>query len=301
VQPYQKAAFLFTPHGVDRILGTTLTAPEVSRASRWGGSALAGACSALVVLIYFSPWFFYANAKPSLTTGWILGMAGVAAGLGGGFAALWPRHRPRLVRVLTVTAFSYLAWRLAIPWINWLFTLSLSDEQHYWVSKGPGNGVLGLLPSACAILIGGYLLFGMTLREQWNGRLRLAWRDLMIGGSVAVAMSVLTLIGAAVAGAGVYWAPNWAGHGVNVFSNLYEEIMVRSLLLQVTRRAGASWFAMIWTGVVFGSMHGVNWLALGFALSTWIIAWIVLRSGSLWAGWVFHQTIDMLVDSFLHS
>jgi membrane protease YdiL (CAAX protease family) len=62
--------------------------------------------------------------------------------------------------------------------------------------------------------------------------------------------------------------------------------------LQVARRAGGNGFAMIWTGLVFGSMHGLTWLALGFALVTWIIAWVVLRAGSLWAGWVFHQTID---------
>jgi hypothetical protein len=57
---------------------------------------------------------------------------------------------------------------------------------------------------------------------------------------------------------------------------------------------------MIWTGLVFGSMHGVNWLALGLATVTWVIAWVVLRAGSLWAGWVFPQIIDVLVDSMMH-
>jgi membrane protease YdiL (CAAX protease family) len=254
----------------------------------------------LVVSIYFSPWFFYPNPKHWLTRGSFLSIAGVSAGLVAVFTAIWPRHLRQSVRVLAVTAFIYLAWRLAIPWINWLAALSLTAEQHYWVSKGPGNGVLGLLPSSCAVLVGGYFLFGLTGREQWNGRLQFAPRDVIIGGGVGVVTSALAVASAAAAGASVYWAPNWAGHGVNIFSNLYEEVLARGLLLQVTRRAGGNWFGMIWTGLVFGSMHGVSWLGLGFALITWIIAWVVLRAGSLWAGWVFHQTIDMLADSFLH-
>ena len=90
------------------------------------------------------------------------------------------------------------------------------------------------------------------------------------------------------------------GHGVNAFSNLYEEILARGLLLQVARRAGGNAFAMVWTGLIFGSMHGLTWMALGFAIITWIIAWVVLRAGSLWAGWGFHQAIDMIVDSLVH-
>jgi membrane protease YdiL (CAAX protease family) len=298
----------FGPYGAANHLDTTSTTADAtspadgqSRASRWGGAALAGALSALVVSIYFSPWYFYPNPKHWLTANLFLSIAGTAAGLGAGFTAIRPRYRAPLVRVLTITAFIYLTWRLAIPWLNWLSALPLTTDQHYWVSKGPGGGVLGLLPTTLAVLVGGYFLFGVPLREQWNGRLRFALRDIIIGGGVGVGASVLTLACAALAGPGVYWAPNWAGHGVNVFSNLYEEVLARGVLLQVARRAGGNWFGMIWTGLVFGSMHGVNWLALGFAVVTWIIAWVVLRAGSLWAGWVFHQTIDVLVDSFLHQ
>jgi membrane protease YdiL (CAAX protease family) len=62
---------------------------------------------------------------------------------------------------------------------------------------------------------------------------------------------------------------------------------------------------MIWTGLVFGTMHfnyTMNglWFALGVATITWIFAWVVLRAGSLWAGWVVHQVLDVIVDSFLH-
>jgi membrane protease YdiL (CAAX protease family) len=272
--------------------------------SRWQNAALAGAWAAVTVLVYFSPWFFspylFEGWKHSLTPSWIFAIAAGAAFLTATFAVALPRYQVPVIRVLMVTAFVYLTWRLAIFWIAWLARLPLTPDQRYWVYQGPGSGVLGLVPTVAAILLGGRLLFGMSLREQWNGRLSFAMRDLVYGGSVGVAMSAFALGCAALAGASLAWAPNWAGHGVNLFSNLYEEVMARGLLLQVARRQGGDWFAMAWTGIVFGSMHGITWMALGFALVTWIIAWVVLRAGSLWAGWVFHQIIDVIVDSFLH-
>jgi membrane protease YdiL (CAAX protease family) len=276
-----------------------------TRVSRWPGAALAGAWAAMVALAYFSPWFFspylIEGWKHRLTPGPIFVIVAIAAVLAGTFAAAFPRSIAPLVRVLAATAFVYLVWRMAIPWVLCLSKLHLTPEGHYWISKGPGSGMLGLLPSSIVVLLGGRFLFGMSLREQWNGRLSFAMRDLVYGGAVGVAASVFTLACVALAEPGrLAWGPNWAGHGVNVFSNLYEEILARSLLLQVARRAGGNWFGMIWTGLVFGSMHGLTWMALGFALITWIIAWVVLKAGSLWAGWVFHQTIDMIVDSYLH-
>jgi membrane protease YdiL (CAAX protease family) len=275
------------------------------RASRWQKVPVAGAWGALVVLAYFAPWFFssflYENWTPSLAYHWVFIIAATAALLAAAVAVTWSQCQVRLIRILAVTTFIYVVWRLAIPWVFWLSKLPLTPEGQYWVYKGPGSGSLGLLPSAIVILVAGRFVFGLSLREQWNGRLSLTLRDLWYGGSVGVAMSLLALICAALAGGGrLAWEPNWAQNGVNLFSNLYEEILVRSLLLQIVRREAGAWVAMFWTGLVFGSMHGLTWLALSFALVTWIIAWVVLKAGSLWAGWVFHQVIDVIVDSTLH-
>jgi membrane protease YdiL (CAAX protease family) len=273
--------------------------------SRGKSAVLAGVLGASVVLAYFSSSFYrdylFASRQPFITRDWIFVIAATGAVLAAAVAVAWPRFRGSLIRILAVTALVYLIWQLATVWEFCLSRLTLTPHQKCWVYRGPGLGTLGLLPSAVAILLAGRYVFGMSLREQWNGRLSLAMRDLWYGGSVAVAMAAFLLAGAALAGAGrVAWEPNWAQNGVNAFSNLYEEVLTRSLLLQVARRRAGNGFAMFWTGLVFGSMHGVNWLALGFVLVTWIIAWIVLRAGSLWAGWVFHQVIDVLVDSSLH-
>jgi hypothetical protein len=74
----------------------------------------------------------------------------------------------------------------------------------------------------------------------------------------------------------------------------------RGLLLQVTRRIGGNCFGMLWTALVFGSMHPFGWFALGVALTTWILAWAILRAGSLWAGYILHQGLDFFMDSLLH-
>jgi membrane protease YdiL (CAAX protease family) len=217
-------------------------------------------------------------------------------------AVVWPRCQVGLVRVLTVTAFIYLIFRpLAMPWSYWLSTLPLTKDQQYWVFRGPGGAICGLLPSAIAVVVGGRYLFGLTLREQWNGRLRPTLRDLAVGSGAALAMSALFLAGAAATGNGrVAWEPNWAGHGANLFSNLYEELLARGLLLQVTRRIGGNAFAAVWTALVFGSMHSFGWFAFGVAATTWILAWATLWAGSLWAGYILHQGLDFFMDSFLH-
>jgi membrane protease YdiL (CAAX protease family) len=275
------------------------------RAGSWRTVALAGAAGATVVLVYFSPWllspFLFMPSKHPVPNTLILAIAVAGAVLAAAMARALPRYAMAVVRVLAATAFVYLSWRLAIFWIYWLATLPLAPSEAYWVYKGPGSGALGLLPSAVLVLLGGRFLFGMSIRQQWNGRLAFAWRDVVYGGSVGIAMSAFAIACMALAGAGrLAWDPNWSSHGVNVFSNLYEEVLVRSLLLQVARREIGNRCAMIWTGIIFGSMHGLTWMALSFAAVTWIIAWVVLRAGSLWAGWVFHQVIDVIVDSWSH-
>src|SRR5205085_954525 len=121
------------------------------------------------------------------------------------------------------------------------------------------------------------------------------------GGGVAVAMSAVFLGGAWAAGQGrLAWEPDWAGHGANLFSNFYEEVLARGLLLQVARTAGGKWFAIGWTSLVFGAMHPFGWFALGVALTAWALAWAIVRAGSLWAGYAAHQGLDFFMDSFLH-
>ena len=268
--------------------------------------AVAALLAAAAVVLCYSDVFFGAylskNFRPNPPAVWVIAMAGGAAVLAAAIALVWPRFRTGLVRVLAATAFVFLIYRpMAMPWSYWLSTLSLSRAEQYWVFRGPGGAIFGLLPSAIVVVLVGHYVFGVSVREQWNGRLRPSIRDLVYGGSAAALLSTVFLIGAAATGNGrVAWEPNWAGHGANLFSNLYEELLARGLLLQVCRRSGGNWFAIFWTAVVFGAMHPFGWFAVGVASTAWIIAWVILRSGSLWAGYFMHQGLDVFMDSLLH-
>jgi membrane protease YdiL (CAAX protease family) len=274
---------------------------KVAVAGSWGASSVLAYCANL----FFSPYIVEGWTAP-LSYGWVFGMAPTGAAIGAAVAVAWPNHQTALVQILSATAFTFWMWRLAIPWSAWLSRLPLTAAQHYWVSAGPGEGTLGILLGVVAVLFGGRWLFGMSVQEQWSGRLRFSLRDLRYGGSIGLGLCVATLACVALTGAGrLAFEPNWAGHGVNVFSNLYEEIVTRGLLLQVALRGGGRRFAMIWTGLVFGTMHiryTMNGLlfALVVAATTWLFAWAIPKARSLWAGWLAHQVGDPVVDSLLH-
>jgi membrane protease YdiL (CAAX protease family) len=232
----------------------------------------------------------------------VLGLAATAATVTVVITVVWPRSQISLVRILTVTVFIYLIFRpLAMPWSYWLSTLPFTSTEQFWIVRGPGGAIFGLLPSVVCVLLGGRFLFRMSIQEQCGGRLRPCLRDLLHGGGAAVAPSAFFLCGAAATGNGrIAWEPNWAGHGANLFSNLCEELLARGLLLRISRREGGKWFAIVWTSIVFGSMHPFGWFALGIATTAWILAWVILRSGSLWAGDIMHQGLDFVMDSLLH-
>jgi membrane protease YdiL (CAAX protease family) len=251
--------------------------------------------------VFFGP-YLAKNLRPNPPVSWVLISAAVAAALATAVGLARPGWSASLVRILTVTAFIYLVYRpLAMPWSYWLSTLPLTRTEQFWVFRGPGGAICGLLPSVAAVILGGHFLFGMTFREQWNGRLRPTLPDFVYGIGISLALSAFVLGGAAASGHGrIAWEPNWAGHGANLFSNLYEELLARGLLLQVTRRIAGNGFAIVWTALVFGSMHSFGWFALGVALTTWLLAWAILRAGSLWAGYIVHQGLDFFMDSSLH-
>jgi membrane protease YdiL (CAAX protease family) len=125
--------------------------------------------------------------------------------------------------------------------------------------------------------------------------------DWKVGLPVAIALSLIILSGAAFyAGVPLQWSFDLRRAAVNCFSNLYEEILCRGLLLQLIARYWGRIPAMAWTSVLFGLMHGINEKALFLALTTWIFAWAVLRTESLWSAWIIHQGSDSLVDPFVN-
>jgi membrane protease YdiL (CAAX protease family) len=276
---------------------------------------LVGCAAFICSLMFFSnvavrPLFGFVN--PRHPSG--LFILGVAVGIATAATALshkFPRWRRSGIGVLVATAFVFFSIRGIPVATDWAIrSLPLDSDQAYWCRWGPGGGLLLLLPSAMFTVAGGILAFGMSAREQWGGRLQMKVRDWAWGLGISLLWTGFALTTGAlysfITGEVVFavhsdWTRYGADMTINMFSNLYEEILARGFLLQISRKYFGDTFAMLWTGIIFGLMHvdGDPGKAIFFCMFTWIIAVAVIRSGSLWSGWVVHQTSDMMIDSIV--
>lgn len=87
------------------------------------------------------------------------------------------------------------------------------------------------------------------------------------------------------------------------FVGLSEETMFRGILFQALRTRVMLWPAMIWTSVLFGSVHILNALTTGEVLNAFLQAFtatlsgfafmaILVRTGSIWPPIVYHALWD---------
>ncbi len=82
----------------------------------------------------------------------------------------------------------------------------------------------------------------------------------------------------------------WLLLAVALTPALCEEAVFRGVLLSATRRLPA-WRAVLLNGVVFGAFHLSLESPVRFLPTTWVgivIAWAVLRTGSVWTGVLMH-------------
>lgn len=82
----------------------------------------------------------------------------------------------------------------------------------------------------------------------------------------------------------------WLLVAVALTPALCEEAVFRGVLLSATRRLPA-WRALLLNGVVFGAFHLSFESAVRFLPTAWVgivIAWAVLRGGSVWIGVLMH-------------
>lgn len=177
--------------------------------------------------------------------------------------------------------------------------MGFSDEINKLLFFDFGNGLLGLLPLALAILVIGKYILKMDYREQWSGTTAYnlpSFRYGMIAGTVLAAIPLLIM---ASMGQKFSYKVDVYRYGINCVTNLYEEIICRGLLLASCVKYWNRASAVVWTSVVFGLAHGLTEKSIAIALGAGLMAWAVLKAKSLWAGWTSHQLTDMIVDTFL--
>ncbi|MDP2958310.1 MAG: type II CAAX endopeptidase family protein [Longimicrobiales bacterium] len=82
----------------------------------------------------------------------------------------------------------------------------------------------------------------------------------------------------------------WLLFAVAVTPAICEEVVFRGVLLSATRRL-ETWRVLALNGVVFGAFHFSFQTSIRFLPTAWlgiVIAWAVLRTGSIWAGVLMH-------------
>jgi membrane protease YdiL (CAAX protease family) len=148
-----------------------------------------------------------------------------------------------------------------------------------------------------------------------------------IGSAAAIVLLNLTLIligkalggidGAIEIGLKFPHGDDWWEHAGNLFSNLYEEIIYRGLiivaiisLLKKKTSSNAVWENLLWwhawlgiviSGIVFGLVHTQYPLPhqLVLAIQGGASAWIFLKTKSIWTCWIQHVLIDVLMATLV--
>jgi membrane protease YdiL (CAAX protease family) len=123
-----------------------------------------------------------------------------------------------------------------------------------------------------------------------------------LGVIAGVALSAFVLIVGIAMGERVHFHPDaWKMFG-NVFSNYYEELTYRGLLMQAAWAAtGSRVAAVVLSSLVFGwtHMHGSHAMvmAIGATIAGCVFGALAIRTRSLGGAWVAHQVSDMILDS----
>jgi membrane protease YdiL (CAAX protease family) len=95
---------------------------------------------------------------------------------------------------------------------------------------------------------------------------------------------------------------DWYSIGGNLFSNFYEEVEYRALLLPASIYLFRSkWAAFFVSALIMGLTHSDYPLFLqsGVAVASFIMAIVYYKTGNLLAPWLTHQVSDMILDAIL--
>ena len=88
----------------------------------------------------------------------------------------------------------------------------------------------------------------------------------------------------------------------NIFSNFYEEFIYSVfLLISVKYIFNKNWIAIILTGLIFGFIHTQYPISFRIVLSIagFITSWVVIKTNSIWAAWLNHMLVDVLMGLFI--
>ena len=138
--------------------------------------------------------------------------------------------------------------------------------------------------------------------RRWLGFGPAPMRALRLGAIAGVALSALVVIVGVALGEKLHWHPDGWKIAGNVFSNYYEEIAYRGLIMQGAWAAtGSRIGAVVISSAAFGwsHAHGSHAMlrAIAAAIAGGVFGWLAVRTRSLGGAWTAHQVSDMILDS----
>ncbi|HTR50741.1 MAG TPA: CPBP family intramembrane glutamic endopeptidase [Kofleriaceae bacterium] len=187
-------------------------------------------------------------------------------------------------------------------WEAWL-------EPSFGPSTGSGLFLRHLLTFSlltAAVALATWWLFArlgwLASPRAWLGFGPEPRRALAIGAIAGVALSALVVVVGVALGERVHFHPDGWSMAGNVFSNYYEEVTYRGLLMQTAWCAtGSRIGGVVLSSAVFGwsHMHGSHALfkAIAVAIAGGVFGALAIRTRSLGGAWTAHQVSDMILDS----
>jgi sodium transport system permease protein len=204
-----------------------------------------------------------------------------------------------MIRVPQPTAAVFFVAGVAVLFISGGSALQL------WLGEGwlpAAEWLLVFLPAIVFVYVGGYdLAETLSLRRPTPrglagavllgiGATPVAWAIVWAQSLVAPAPPAFVEMLEALATARTPARLAWLLFAVALTPAICEEVVFRGVLLSSTRRL-ETWRSLVLNGVVFGAFHFSFATSIRFLPTAWlgiVIAWAVLRTGSLWAGVLMH-------------
>jgi membrane protease YdiL (CAAX protease family) len=153
---------------------------------------------------------------------------------------------------------------------------------------------------ACALLWAIFARSG-ALPSPDLGNLRRATVPGIIGGLLALAMT-LGVVAAVFPAGMIHWVPPdpWKIAG-NFFSNFFEEFIYRGFVLVALRQVVGFWPAALISSAMWAFTHTQYPLVLQACILLTGIAfcWLARYAQSLWAPYIAHEVLDVIGDSLI--
>jgi len=213
-----------------------------------------------------------------------------------------PRSRGAIALVVALAVY-YVGSRVVTP------AIATAVEPSFPADPGPHLFLQHLLtfslPTA-AICIASWLVLArlgcMPSPRGWLGFGPAPARSLRLGAIVGLVLTALVLVIGVALGEHVRFHPDGWKIAGNVFSNYYEELAYRGLIMIAAWAATRSRVAaVVISSAVFGWSHAHGSHAVPMAIAAGVggavFAFVAWRGRGLGGAWTAHQVSDMILDS----